>query len=320
MAQPSEVRLARHANDLDDDGHDKSSPWRELVKVATTATITIATALNDGDVIDGITLRDRDRVLVKDQSSPVNNGIYVVGTTPARATDFADGSQYPAFLVFVLQGTAGEGTAWRLNPGTSGTVQVGLDDIVFDEFAGSGAFALDDLSDVDTSGVGDGDVLTFDSGTGDWVAETPSGATPSFIGCKVTRGSALSINSATYTPVNFTGEAYDTSAMHDNSTNNTRITVGTTGYWLAEACITFAASALGTERIVEFYLSGSVPLERTHAVFSATADTSVTLSCVFHLTSGDYIECRVYQDTGGALNITNNGFAYPFFSLSLIGV
>lgn len=36
--------------------------------------------------------------------------------------------------------------------------------------------ALDDLNDVDTTGVADGDVLTYDSGSGDWVAEAPSGS------------------------------------------------------------------------------------------------------------------------------------------------
>jgi hypothetical protein len=34
---------------------------------------------------------------------------------------------------------------------------------------------LDDIADVDTTGVADGDVLTFDSGSGDWVAAAPTG-------------------------------------------------------------------------------------------------------------------------------------------------
>lgn len=40
---------------------------------------------------------------------------------------------------------------------------------------GSTVGALDDLSDVDTTGVSDGDVLTFDSGSGDWIAAAPTG-------------------------------------------------------------------------------------------------------------------------------------------------
>jgi hypothetical protein len=61
---------------------------KAAVRVATTADIVIATALNAGDVIDGITLANGDRVLVKDQTAAEANGIYVVSATPARSTDF----------------------------------------------------------------------------------------------------------------------------------------------------------------------------------------------------------------------------------------
>lgn len=58
------------------------------VDVATTANITIATALNSGDILNGRTLANGDRVLVKDQTVTEQNGVYVVSATPARATDF----------------------------------------------------------------------------------------------------------------------------------------------------------------------------------------------------------------------------------------
>lgn len=61
---------------------------KQAVRVATTANIVIATALNSGDSIDGITLANGDRVLVKNQTAPAENGIYVVSATPARSTDF----------------------------------------------------------------------------------------------------------------------------------------------------------------------------------------------------------------------------------------
>lgn len=60
----------------------------KLFCVATSNTnITIATALNNGDVINGVTLSTGDRVLVNGQTLAQNNGIYVVGVVPARATD-----------------------------------------------------------------------------------------------------------------------------------------------------------------------------------------------------------------------------------------
>lgn len=64
----------------------KSADYRADIKVrcATTANITIASALNAGNSIDGVVLAEGDRVLVKNQSTASQNGIYIAGVTPAR--------------------------------------------------------------------------------------------------------------------------------------------------------------------------------------------------------------------------------------------
>ena len=63
---------------------------KKAARVASTANIVLASALENGDVVDGITLVTGDRVLVKDQSTASQNGIYIVQATGAavRATDF----------------------------------------------------------------------------------------------------------------------------------------------------------------------------------------------------------------------------------------
>ncbi len=53
------------------------------VRAATTAAITIATDLNSGDTIDGVTLVAGECVLVKDQAAPEENGVYVAGASPS---------------------------------------------------------------------------------------------------------------------------------------------------------------------------------------------------------------------------------------------
>ena len=85
---------------------------KEAVRVATTAPITIATDLNAGDVIDGITLVAGDRVLVKDQASAAQNGIYIAGASPARSSDFDSLSPIDEInkaYVAVQQGTVNAG-------------------------------------------------------------------------------------------------------------------------------------------------------------------------------------------------------------------
>lgn len=100
------------------------------VRAATTANITISTALNSGDTLDGITLADGDRVLVKNQSTASENGIYVVGSSPARSTDANDSGEFAENkIVYVTSGTANAGTYWKQT--TSSAITVGSTSIAF---------------------------------------------------------------------------------------------------------------------------------------------------------------------------------------------
>jgi len=63
---------------------------------ATTGNVAIATELEPGDLVDGVTLAEGDRVLVKSQTNAAQNGIYVVQASGAalRAADFNEPSDY----------------------------------------------------------------------------------------------------------------------------------------------------------------------------------------------------------------------------------
>jgi len=79
---------------------------KDSVRVATTANITIATALNVDDTLDGVTLVNGDRVLVKNQTAQGENGIYVVGASPARSADANAATELTGgTFVFVEEGT-----------------------------------------------------------------------------------------------------------------------------------------------------------------------------------------------------------------------
>ena len=104
---------------------------------ATTENITISTALNNGDTLDGVTLSTNDRVLVKDQSTASQNGIYIVGSSPARAADLAAGSDAAGMFTFVEQGTvnADNGFVCTSNKGSAVT---GTNNLTFAQFSGAG--------------------------------------------------------------------------------------------------------------------------------------------------------------------------------------
>ena len=110
---------------------------------ATTANITISTALNNGDTLDGVTLSTNDRVLVKDQSTATQNGIYVVGSSPARAADLASGADAAGVFVFIEQGTtnADNGFVCTSNKGSAVT---GTNNLTFAQFSGAGQITAAD--------------------------------------------------------------------------------------------------------------------------------------------------------------------------------
>ena len=110
---------------------------KDSVRVATTANITIATALNNADTLDGVTLATDDRVLVKNQSTGSQNGIYVVAASPARATDFdASAEVSGGAFTFVEEGTVNADSGWVVT--TNGAITVGSTALSFAQFSGAG--------------------------------------------------------------------------------------------------------------------------------------------------------------------------------------
>jgi phage-related tail fiber protein len=101
--------------------------WKASVRAATTANGALATAYENGDVIDGVTLATGDRILIKNQTTGSENGIYTVNASgaPTRATDADASAEVTAGLaVFVSEGTVNADTQWGLttnDPITLGT-------------------------------------------------------------------------------------------------------------------------------------------------------------------------------------------------------
>src|SRR5262249_17799318 len=101
--------------------------FKESVRVATTANITLSGA----QTIDGVSAIAGDRVLVKDQSTAANNGIYVVAAGAwSRATDFdQDAEVTGGCVVPVSEGTANGNNLWILT--TNDPITVGVTSLAF---------------------------------------------------------------------------------------------------------------------------------------------------------------------------------------------
>lgn len=102
------------------------------------ATLTLSVALS---VLDGYTLQNGDRVLVKNEATQANNGIYTWatgGTVLTRATDFDTATEIASGdFTFVTYGTLYADTGWvQTNP----VITVGTSPIIFTQFSGAGTY------------------------------------------------------------------------------------------------------------------------------------------------------------------------------------
>lgn len=132
------------------DGLSAALAIKAPVRVATTANIT----LSGEQTIDGIAVVENNRVLVKNQTNTVNNGIYICETTAwTRAKDF-DGSRdaIAGTLVHVRVGTIFANSIWRLTT-SSDPVVFGTDNITWEpagQFWTNKTYALGSISGANT--------------------------------------------------------------------------------------------------------------------------------------------------------------------------
>jgi hypothetical protein len=118
---------------------------KQSVRAATTAPVLLASGLENGDTVDGVVLATGNRVLVKDQSSGSENGIYVVQASGAavRAEDFDSSAEVTAgAFTFVEEGTINGDTGFVLT--TNDTITLGTTALTFTQFSGTGQITAGD--------------------------------------------------------------------------------------------------------------------------------------------------------------------------------
>ena len=142
---------------------------KQSVRAATTGPVTLASDLEAGDTLDtNVTLVAGDRILVKDQSTASENGIYTVNASgaPTRATDADSDAEVTAgMFTFVEEGATNADSGWVLT--TNNPISVGSTGLVFAQFSGAGqVIAGDGLTKAgNTLNVGAGTGITVNADT-----------------------------------------------------------------------------------------------------------------------------------------------------------
>jgi len=118
----------------------RSLDWKQSVRAASTSSVTISGTIT---AIDGINLADEDRVLLKDQSSPEENGIYVWYSSDQKlvlALDSVQDSLTCGATTYVEEGSTNEGTIWVLS--THDPITVGSTPQTWTQFSGGGGSGI----------------------------------------------------------------------------------------------------------------------------------------------------------------------------------
>ena len=114
--------------------------WLPAVRVASTENLTLASILSTL-VVDGVTLADGDRILLKNQTIPAQNGVYIVpmavDPNDSRSLDMPLAGDAKSKTVFVEEGTVNKDQGY-LCTNDAATDTIGTHDLVFTQISGTG--------------------------------------------------------------------------------------------------------------------------------------------------------------------------------------
>ena len=125
--------------------------WKDSVVAASTTSGALATAYDNGETLDGVVLATGNRILLKDQATGSENGIYIVQASgaPVRAGDLPSGDDAKGVAVTVEKGTTNGDKVFIQ---TADTAIVGTDALTFSQLGGGGATYSADGNGIELSG------------------------------------------------------------------------------------------------------------------------------------------------------------------------
>lgn len=133
-----------------------------------------------------------------------------------------------------------------------------------------------------------------------------------------------SIPNNAYTPVTFTSETVDRDNGHSVTTNTSRYTAQTAGYYLFNGQIQYASNVTGSRRAL-WQVNGTTPVGgggffTTSSTLVAGTASVVAPPFLYYLAVGDYVELNAFQNSGAALNTVAAGGVFSTMSAIWVSV
>jgi hypothetical protein len=209
---------------------------KDSVRAATTGNIT----LSNTQTVDGVALAVGNRVLVKNQDTASENGIYVVASGAwTRATDADNspaGEVTSGMFAFVEQGTVNADSGWVLT--TDGTITLDTTGLTFVQFSGAGQI---------TAGSGlskTGNTLDVNVANGIEISGDNVQLASSVAGNGLTYTTGVLAVGGTTDRISISSDAVDISTNYVGQTSITTLGTISTGTWQAST-LTYAYGGTG---------------------------------------------------------------------------
>jgi hypothetical protein len=158
-------------------------------------------------------------------------------------------------------------------------------------------------------------VLTSDGTDIAWAAA--GGAADETV--RVFHTAVQAIANATNVILAFDSEFFDTNAIHDNSTNNSRLTCKTAGVYFVQAAIEYVSNSTGL-RFLNLLVNGADMFTADVTDTATGTAHSMSIAGIIKLGVDDYIEVRVRQTSGGSLNLAADLLMTPTFGMAQVAV
>jgi len=131
-------------------------------------------------------------------------------------------------------------------------------------------------------------------------------------GCRVATTTSQDITPTdTWTALSFNAETFDDDTMHDNSTNNSRITIKSAGRYLVTGSALYTANNGSGNRMAAIYVNGSLySYGSSRIAGSATNVELLTICDVIVLAVNDYVQFFVqHTNTTNTLPVGRRHFS-----------
>lgn len=115
-------------------------------------------------------------------------------------------------------------------------------------------------------------------------------------GCAVSNSTTQNVNTSTNTVLTADTELYDLDTMHSTVTNTSRITIATAGKYRLNGLVGWDSDATGRR---EVYLLVNGSTAHVVSVAAAVQAGCQTFEKILDLAATDYVEVRVWQNSGG---------------------